>query len=95
MDKYMADKTYNGWKNYETWVVKLWLDNDEGTYKEMNKIAKKAIDVYKLSEEIKDYLEEIQPELGASVWTDLLHSAFSEVDFDEIAQAYMDDNENE
>jgi len=21
--------TYNGWKNYETWSVKLWLDNEE------------------------------------------------------------------
>jgi hypothetical protein len=23
---------YNGWKNYETWNVALFLDNDEGTY---------------------------------------------------------------
>jgi hypothetical protein len=23
---------YNGWKNYETWNVALYLDNDEGTY---------------------------------------------------------------
>ena len=23
---------YNGWTNYETWAVKLWIDNDEGTY---------------------------------------------------------------
>jgi hypothetical protein len=26
------DTRYNGWTNYETWAVKLWLDNDEGTY---------------------------------------------------------------
>ena len=28
----MSDKTYNGWSSYETWLVKLWMDNEEGTY---------------------------------------------------------------
>jgi hypothetical protein len=23
-----TDKTYNGWTNYETWLVNLWMDND-------------------------------------------------------------------
>lgn len=25
--------SYNGWANYETWNVALWLGNDEGTYR--------------------------------------------------------------
>ncbi len=27
----MTDKTCNGWTNYETWNVALWLGNEEGT----------------------------------------------------------------
>lgn len=28
----MQDNTFNGWKNYETWNVSLWVQNDEFFY---------------------------------------------------------------
>lgn len=27
----MEGKEYNGWTNYETWCVNLWMSNDEGS----------------------------------------------------------------
>lgn len=28
----MSDKRFNGWINYETWAVALWIDNEQSSY---------------------------------------------------------------
>ena len=38
----MIEQTYNGWKNYETWNVTLWIQNDEGLYNLACSFAKLA-----------------------------------------------------
>lgn len=101
----MSDKTYNGWTNYETWNVKLWLDNEQGTYSE---VTGHAAGVYAEAAEdgetatdypystnfatwLKEYVEEMRPDEPASMFSDLLSAALSEVNWNEIAVAYLDD----
>ena len=40
----MEETGYNGWKNYETWCVSLWLSNDEGLYNETLAMAQAAVE---------------------------------------------------
>jgi hypothetical protein len=74
----MNDKTYNGWTNYETWVVNLWMDNDEGTYDYWREVAQEVSNdleeptngltkmdeaVYILADRLKDFHEEAKDEI--------------------------------
>ena len=102
----MNDTKYNGWTNYETWNVKLWMDNDEGSYQYYNDVAHNALHMasstdYMTKEQsaaidlaavIKSDFEEASP-LGddASTFSDLLGAALSNVNWNEIASHLIDD----
>jgi hypothetical protein len=34
----MTEDKYNGWNNWETWNVALWINNEEPTYKAMRSL---------------------------------------------------------
>jgi hypothetical protein len=71
------DKKYNGWNNYETWNVALWIDNDYGMYTQRQEMAQTAWDdaaasphghvtrlenaQAKLAAGLKDWVEEMNP----------------------------------
>lgn len=87
-------KEYNGWTNYETWAVKLWLDNDGGLYAAQEEWAEDAwryhgdrsVESY-LADMVKDFVEEQNPLVDqASLFSDLLNAALSSVNWYEIAE---------
>ena len=80
---------YNGWSNYETWICKLWLDNDSSLYNEIqNWLSDKT--VTDLPSKLKSLILEMCPVLSASLYSDLLNTAISEIDFYEIAEYYLE-----
>ena len=92
----MTDK-YNGWTNYETWNVKLWMDNDQGSYDYWRETAQSMIGVsnqreYDLACELEHQFNESNP-LGddASTFSDLLGAALSSVNWHEISESLFDD----
>ncbi len=109
------DSKYNGWTNYETWNVALWLGNEEGSSRYWASEAQSCYDTARdtpsanarltghepfthaeratlaLMRQLKAEIEEGAPDLGASMWSDLLSAAMSEVNWYEIAASLIDE----
>lgn len=94
------DKTYNGWKNYETWLVKLWQDNEQGEQEFWRdraeycvKVDGKESAVRSLSDIMKEHYEEASGELAGvtGFWSDLMGAALSEVNWREIAEHWIEE----
>jgi hypothetical protein len=92
------DKSYNGWSNYETWAVKLGMDDDEGSQELYQELAARCVKecgkekaTHTLAVVVKGIIDEDSPDLGASMYADLLGSALDNVDWREIAESLIED----
>lgn len=91
----MTTKEYNGWTNYETWLVKLWMDNDEGSYRTFQDMADEYLKTdgedspSGLADAIKEAHNDSLPELTGFA-CDLMNAALSQVNWFEIATALFD-----
>jgi hypothetical protein len=96
----MTHKEYNGWFNYETWLVKLWMDNEEGTYRFFQEQAEQVLRddpddedndrIRTLAAIIQEAHEESLPKLEGFA-ADLMNAALSEVNWEEIAGSLLED----
>ena len=99
----MADTTCNGWHNYETWCVNLWMDNKKGSQEFFREQAKEIYDEaaatdmwtreeharFRFADWLKEYYDENIPEMQG-VYGDLLGGALGAVNWDQIARHYID-----
>lgn len=94
----MTRNPYNGWTNYETWNIKLWIDNEQAWQEQALEIARHA------DEDISDCARALEqwaldPETGMFPDTlptcgpvaDALTVYRSEIDWYSIAESYLED----
>ena len=60
----IEDNTYNGWTNYQTWNVALWIGNDECLYN----LARRS---YSYQDFVNRYMEEGDTTLDGVKWNDV------------------------
>lgn len=96
----MTTKEYNGWTNYETWLVKLWQDNDQGSQSFWQDQAEECVKVDGREDAVtsladimrENYGELASEQVGtAGVFADLIGAALHEVNWEEIAHAWVDE----
>jgi hypothetical protein len=102
----MKDERYNGWTNYETWLVSLWTDNDEGSYHHKQQLAQQIWDdaqadgtftrderaTLDLAKSLRTETEDANPLADdASLWADLMGAALAEVNWHEIGEHLIQD----
>lgn len=96
----MTDTTYNGWTNYETWLVNIHFECfeftdeiDEGMFDDLSRDEVKDW----IANYIQECVEEVtysKFEVGESdnlFLMDCVQSTLGEVDWDDIADHYLDD----
>lgn len=93
-DAIQKDEEYNGYSNFETWLMSLNLDNDQYLNERVMEIANNGRgDTYEKAESLKDWIEDefFNDEFGVykicDTWTD---RDFKEIDWSEIIESHID-----
>ena len=83
----MNNGTYEGYANWSTWNVELWIDNEEVLYKDKWRLLRSSnVDAQAVEDFCRSMFGESTPD-GAD---------FNEVDWDELAEMWNDERkENE
>ena len=84
--------TYNGWSNRETWLVSLWLNNDEYSYKLLTDILELNLSSSNKAKILQELVEDqmYDLDLGANLFSDLLATSLFKVDWLEVIKSNLD-----
>lgn len=86
----MAD--YNGWKNWETWNVNLWIDNEEPTYREKVRFLRRAHRANDIdADTVREFCEDMFPNGTPDMQNDekeTVAEQWAKVDWSELADHF-------
>ena len=90
---------YNGWANFETFCCHFWLTNEESTYFYWTRTAAAILEesdgdqdtaAGKVADLLKEALAENMPEIGLNLYKDLLEAALQNINYMEVARAFLE-----
>lgn len=92
--------SYNGYTNYETWAVVLWMDNEADPYQYRCQLTERAQLLARsdtrsaatiLADMLQDWISGNNPltHQASSVYSDLLTRSLSQVNWLEIAHSFL------
>lgn len=80
--------TYSGWKNWETWNVALWCDNEEGIYRD--RMRQKPKTAQECEQFVKEYFPSGTPDMETGDYDPFDRDEVC-VDWEEIAEHWAED----
>lgn len=103
----IMETKYNGWTNYETWLVNLWIDNsgDQDYWNDSSRdlfeyskgdstFTKEENAIADLADLMREYYDELASQWmpdQSSMFADMINASLREVNWREIAEHYIDE----
>lgn len=89
------DRTYNGWSTYETWLVNLWIQNDQALHAVLHDEVTSADTLYDAKQVLQAWIDNEYDlyieDHGHGLFQDLLRGALQEVNWYEIAKNWRNE----
>jgi hypothetical protein len=93
--------SYNGYKNYSTWCVSLWLGLDVHDYRhwckraeELREVSDGDMEHYSVDILVREIRYDVMGKIplgDGSMYHDLLCSALGSVDWEEVANTFLEE----
>lgn len=82
-----STEEYNGWSNYETWLVALWLNSEQASYYALEELKAESGGEDSKAERLEELTKELYEFEATELVADFVNTAFGRVNWAEIVSA--------